>query len=121
MNHSFFNKNLPIQKLNGSNSIFQNIKSNLHPPLDLVKSQNQQDQHNRIKSEQISKQSHNNTSNLVKNGYKTINTNRLKPMKQKTKHGLIEITNQGQLVLDFDQEKYVLMIHSDGNNVNFKF
>jgi hypothetical protein len=44
-------------------------------------------------------------------------TERLKPMKQKTKHGTVEILEDGQLCLDFTDEKYLMKVTSNGQQV----
>ncbi|KAJ3089464.1 Serine/threonine-protein kinase plk4 [Quaeritorhiza haematococci] len=46
-------------------------------------------------------------------------TVRLKPLKQKTKHGTVTILSTGQLMLDFIGEEYLLVISGDSNQIDF--
>ncbi|KAI3630204.1 hypothetical protein MIR68_011639 [Amoeboaphelidium protococcarum] len=46
-----------------------------------------------------------------------LSTLRLKPIKQVTKHGVVEITTDGIVMLELTNDKYKLIISSDGLNV----
>ncbi|ORY04226.1 Pkinase-domain-containing protein [Basidiobolus meristosporus CBS 931.73] len=46
-----------------------------------------------------------------------INTERLKPIKQKTKHGTIELLSSGTIILDLDGEKTIMAISKSGEQV----
>ncbi|KAJ3123831.1 hypothetical protein HK098_001622 [Nowakowskiella sp. JEL0407] len=46
-----------------------------------------------------------------------LSTNRLKTMKQTTKHGTIEIAPNGSVVLNFKGDDYHIQISSDGENI----
>ncbi|KAK9761607.1 hypothetical protein K7432_013372 [Basidiobolus ranarum] len=48
-----------------------------------------------------------------------INGERLKPIKQKTKHGTIEILSSGTIVLDLDGEKNIMAISKSGDQIHF--
>ena len=58
-----------------------------------------------------------NKSGCVVNSTLPFSTIRLKPIKQKTKHGIVEILDDGNLRLDFTGEKYIIDITADGNFV----
>lgn len=47
-----------------------------------------------------------------------LNTNRLKPIKQNTKHGVVEISSSGHLIMDLSGDKYRIMISPDGFRVD---
>lgn len=51
------------------------------------------------------------------NSNSAFSTIRLKPLKQQTKHGIVEICNDGHLRLDFNGEKYIIDITEDGTFV----
>lgn len=46
-------------------------------------------------------------------------TDRLKPMRQKTKHATVEITFTGHVLLDFTGDKYKVAIPGNGQTINF--
>jgi hypothetical protein len=46
-----------------------------------------------------------------------LNTLRLKPQEQKTKHANIEILASGTLYLDFFEDRYLMTISNDGEKV----
>ncbi|TPX36160.1 hypothetical protein SmJEL517_g01652 [Synchytrium microbalum] len=48
-----------------------------------------------------------------------FSTVRLKPLKQKTKHGNVAILNSGWLYLDFVEEPFLLMISPDSQQIDF--
>ncbi|KAI9139347.1 kinase-like domain-containing protein [Paraphysoderma sedebokerense] len=48
-----------------------------------------------------------------------LTTRRLKPMKQSTKYGHVEILKCGNFVLDFGADKYLMVISGDGRKINF--
>ncbi|KAI3659895.1 hypothetical protein MP638_003395 [Amoeboaphelidium occidentale] len=55
----------------------------------------------------------------TKSCLKLINTNRLKPLNQETKYGLVEILPTGDLLLNFNQDKYKILISGNGETLSF--
>ena len=54
-----------------------------------------------------------------KNCLPKFSTERLRPLKQETKFGLVEILTSGHLVLDFVEDKYRILISPDGDSILF--
>ncbi|KAI9593465.1 kinase-like domain-containing protein [Syncephalis fuscata] len=48
-----------------------------------------------------------------------INTERLRPLKQKTKHGTVELLEDGRLKLDLLGEPFIMLISGDGQTIEF--
>ena len=46
-----------------------------------------------------------------------LDTSRLKPVRQSTKHGAVEVLESGRIALDFLGEKNLIIITGDGSQV----
>ncbi len=47
----------------------------------------------------------------------SLSTDRLKPLKQTTKHGSIEILRDGRVVLEFKGDEHIIVVSPDGSKV----
>lgn len=59
------------------------------------------------------------SSSKSKSTVSRLSTLRLKPLKQKTKHGDVEILSSGSVVLDFVGDTYRMVVSGDGASVAF--
>ena len=112
-----------VQKLQDPESVFlkpKNIFDQKEVHFIFVLSQNKEN--NSISSiRQNGKADLQNKLELSVKNENSFQTMRLKPMKQKTKHGIVEILKDGHLNLDFNGEKYLIDISEDGSVVCILF
>jgi hypothetical protein len=99
LKHSFFNKSFdPLKTLDSL------TKENIPPKVSLFE----------VLNRNPLLQDSNGESSIV-----PLTTQRLQPIRQETKHGIVEILKTGELVLDFAGDRYRMLINAIGDRISF--
>ncbi|RUS16078.1 hypothetical protein BC937DRAFT_91631 [Endogone sp. FLAS-F59071] len=48
-----------------------------------------------------------------------LSTRRVRPIKQRTRHGVVEVLEDGTVFLDFNEERWLMTVDSEGEKINF--